>query len=140
MFVVLWYAVDVKLLVDNIHTIQATAFKNMTENKSHEHNKDYSKQRNRMHCLWDILYRISYIADIKFSAITFLKEYIRKCHKCRREESQPVGISMTFTSDITMPNDFQKIIVAGSLTDCVKKCILAQSNMKEDIFLYSDLR
>ena len=40
-----------------------------------------------------------------------------------------------------MPNDFQKIIVAGSLTDCVKKGILAQSNMKEeDIFLNSDLR
>ena len=72
-FVVLWYAVDVKWLVDNIHTIQATAFKNMTGNKSHEHNKDYSKQRNRMHCLWDILYRISYIADIKFSAIFFLR-------------------------------------------------------------------
>ena len=94
-----------------------------------------------MHCLWDILYRISYIADIKFSAITFLKAYIRKCHKCRREESQPVGISMTFNFDITMPYDFQKIRVAGSLTDCVKKGFLAQSNMKkEDIFLNSYLR
>ena len=33
-----------------------------------------------------------------------------------------------------MPNDFKKIIVAASLTDCIKKGILAQSNIKEKIF------